>query len=811
MDMARRATGGDERGDERRARRAAAARFPPRRHGDADRVCGHARHRPARAQVQRRSHHRHARQPRRAGAVAECHESHDRLRRVPAEPAQDPGERRPRRRGLRRLRGARRRVHAGHRARHHPLSRHARAAFHARALPPAGPRRVVCGVAVRADQRAARVPVLRRAGLEDALAPDHRRARRRRGGEQHAGDQGRRRSGPRRLDAPRVCADEAAAGVSGGAGDRAIRGGRRRHRGREADEAPLPHAKGPRRGGALCETGDAAAARAARGVLRHAVSVREARLGEHPADHELRRDGERRHDHLRLLHPARHGARGDHAVQAALRRDRRARDRAHVVRQPGDARLVERHLAERGLCQLDGAEDAGGAESRMGRGLDRGPRAQVRARHRPPGVRAFLKRHAYSTATAEDFIRALGEAAGRGPEALAVFRGFIEQPGVPLLDIALDCAKDPAVEVRQQRLRPVGSRAPELQWTTPACFRDGSRTQCADIGASPQRVPLSGPACPAALVANVAGRSYYVPRYAPPLAQQLRLRSAELTADEMVATTVDAGVLAESGLMSIGEALAWADAGLTHPSPLARRFAADLVHEQRDAWLSASETVVKSTILAQRLLPLARELGWSERAGDSDDVRDLRATLLPYAAEAGDAALQAQARELALAWIDKRDAVPATLTRAVLDTAGRFADAELYGRLRGLATSTLDLRERYYLLAALGKVRDGALRERALGLTLEKETNGRDARELIEDALEDEFNRRAAFDFVRANYDALEAKLPEYTMARRLNSSSSASSISSRASRPLVSFSRVKPSARSRSAPSRTLPSAASR
>jgi alanyl aminopeptidase len=382
------------------------------------------------------------------------------------------------------------------------------------------------------------------------------------------------------------------------------------------------------------------------------------------------------------------------------------------------------------------------------------------------GVRAFLKRHAYSTASAEDFIRALGEAAGRGPEALAVFRGFIEQPGVPLLDVALDCAKEPAVEVRQQRLRPVGSRAPELQWTTPACFRDGSRTQCADIGASPQRVPLAGPACPAALVANVAGRSYYVPRYAPPLAQQLRLRPAELTADEMVATTVDAGILAGSALISIGEALAWADAGLVHPSPLARRFAVDLVHEQRDAWLSPSETVVKSTILAQQLLPLARELGWKEQAGDSDDVRDLRATLLPYAAEVGDAALQAQARELALAWIAKRDAVPATLTRAVLDTAGRFADAEIYGQLRGLATSTLDLRERYYLLAALARARDAALRQRTLALTLEKETNGRDARDLLEDALEDEFNRRAAFDFLRANYDALEAKLPEYTMTR---------------------------------------------
>jgi alanyl aminopeptidase len=381
------------------------------------------------------------------------------------------------------------------------------------------------------------------------------------------------------------------------------------------------------------------------------------------------------------------------------------------------------------------------------------------------GVRRFLKRHAYSTATAEDFIRALGEAAGRGPEALAVFRGFIEQPGVPLLDVALDCSQNPAVEVRQQRLRPIGSRAPELQWTTPACFRDGSRTQCSDIAGSAQRVALSGASCPAWLVANVDGKSYYVPRYAPLLARELRARSAELTPDEMVATTVDAGILSESGLMTIGEALAWADAALTHPSPLAKRFAVDLIRQQRDPWLSPVETVVKSTIVAQRLLPLARELGWQERASDSDDLRDLRATLLPYAAETGDAPLRAQARELALAWIANRDAVPATMTRAVLDTAARFADAGLYEQLQGLATSTLDLRERYYLLSALAKVRDAALRERTVALVLEKELTARDARDLVDDALEDEVNRRPAFDFLRANYDALVAKLPEHSMA----------------------------------------------
>src|SRR5205085_9021766 len=124
---------------------------------------------------------------------------------------------------------------------------------------------------------------------------------------------------------------------------------------------------------------------------------------------------------------------------------------------------------------------------------------------------------------------------------------------------------------------------------TPACFRDATGTQCADISSVAQRVPLKGASCPAWLMANPGGRSYYVPRYAPALAQQLRANVSALSADEMLATTVDAGILSESGLISIGEALAWANAGLEHPSLLVRRFAVDLVFEQRDPWLSPKE------------------------------------------------------------------------------------------------------------------------------------------------------------------------------------------------------------------------------
>ena len=383
------------------------------------------------------------------------------------------------------------------------------------------------------------------------------------------------------------------------------------------------------------------------------------------------------------------------------------------------------------------------------------------------GVSVFMKRHALATATSEDFIRALGEASGRGAQALAVFRAFIEQPGVPLVDVALDCGTPPTLLVEQQRLRPIGSTAAELSWTTPVCVRQEKTTYCADVASGKSRVPLAEASCTAPIVANAGGRSYYVPRYERALAERLRSQPAALSTDEMVASLVDAGVLAQSGLAPLSEPIAWAEAGLEHSSGVARLAAIDLLREQRAAWLSSTEAAAKREVIAKRVLPLAAAMGWDEAPGESEEERELRPTLLSFAADEGDdAELRSRARSLAATWLAKRESLPASTTPAVLDTAARFANTATYERLERAALAGADLRDRHFLLSALAKTRDDKLRARAFGLALEAKVSSRDARDVIESALEDDNNRRAGFDFVRANYDALVEKLPPHSVAR---------------------------------------------
>ena len=72
------------------------------------------------------------------------------------------------------------------------------------------------------------------------------------------------------------------------------------------------------------------------------------------------------------------------------------------------------------------------------------------------GVRRYMARHAWGNATAEDFFAAL---AATDDALLPALRGFVERPGVPMLDVALDCTAAPRLELRQRRFEPAGAAA----------------------------------------------------------------------------------------------------------------------------------------------------------------------------------------------------------------------------------------------------------------------------------------------------------------------------------------------------------------
>ncbi len=120
------------------------------------------------------------------------------------------------------------------------------------------------------------------------------------------------------------------------------------------------------------------------------------------------------------------------------------------------------------------------------------------------GVRLHLSRYRYQNASADDFFRSLGEAAGN-PKLVAAMRTFTDQTGVPV--VAVD-ATSQALMLTQTRYRPLGVEAAAAQtWAIPMCLARGATRSCTLLETAAGMIaPIVavGPLMP-----NASGDGYY--------------------------------------------------------------------------------------------------------------------------------------------------------------------------------------------------------------------------------------------------------------------------------------------------------------
>ncbi len=382
------------------------------------------------------------------------------------------------------------------------------------------------------------------------------------------------------------------------------------------------------------------------------------------------------------------------------------------------------------------------------------------------GVHRFLETHAFGSATSRDFAQSLAHAGG-GRELIEAFEAFIGQPGVPVIDVALDCKGSPALVLAQARFKPAGSKiGGGERWAIPACFRHARsgklETLCGTVPAAGARLPLAS--CPDWVLGNADGSGYYVARYDAPLRARTDAHAASLPAPEATAMLNDTALMVDSGLLPVDDLLAAAERYASHPSPVVRQRVAQALRELRLDWLDEARYVRFDRIMARQILPAANELGWLEKEGEDRATRELRVALLPLAADRGRSpALRAQAAQLAARWLERHDAIPESIVDGVLAVSAAFADANTFARLEQSALAEKERRQRVRLRKALVAARESPLRAEALTLALDPRIEGRDTLAMMEAALIDDDNREAAFAFVRGHFDALVARVPKDT------------------------------------------------
>jgi len=375
-------------------------------------------------------------------------------------------------------------------------------------------------------------------------------------------------------------------------------------------------------------------------------------------------------------------------------------------------------------------------------------------------VRSHVDRHAGGNATAADFVGAL---AGVGGSAVPpVIGSFLDQTGAPVIAASVRCGGgEPRLELRQRPYRALGSPAEPKTWTLPVCVRAAGRDApaCTVLGAEAGEVRLGAGTCPAWAFANAGAAGYY--RVVTTAADARHLvESGELGSAERVALAGDLQALVASGDVSAADAM--------RLLPLLARDTERKVVDESASLARDLERVVPDAELARyRALvraaygERAHALGWATRPGDDEDTRLLRRTVVSVAANLGrDPKLEREAVLRLGRWLEDGTGLAVDLVTAAVTAAVGSGDAAILERLTDAVVRTSDRERRERLLGGL-VARDPAQAQRLLALTLDPRLDARDSVWLLFGLGSRRETARASFDFLKAHYDEIVARLPQ--------------------------------------------------
>jgi aminopeptidase N len=380
------------------------------------------------------------------------------------------------------------------------------------------------------------------------------------------------------------------------------------------------------------------------------------------------------------------------------------------------------------------------------------------------GVNAYLERHAYANATAEDFWAAMTRASGKPVDE--VLAAFVTRPGLPLVTVSGDCGagSGAGLQVRQDRflLAPQRSTPTRGAWHLPLCERPtGSDAVSCTLLATPT-APL---ACPSAGVPylNAGARGYYRTAYGAPLLRALAADVQRLSAPERLSLLGDEWALVRAGTHTAADYL-------TLASGFARESSAGVLDEVtgrlgaiRQRMVTAQTRPAFERFVRTLLRPALEAIGFDTRPSDTADVLERRATLIGTLGTAGaDPDVATRARAALDAALEGRGTLEPTAAGAIVGVAAARGDVALWealDRAARQAASPLD-HERY--LFALARFADPALIDRGLQLALGDRVRSQDTARYLAAFLRNPEATARTWAFIKEHWSALEPRVTVY-------------------------------------------------
>ncbi|MBV9571562.1 MAG: M1 family metallopeptidase [Alphaproteobacteria bacterium] len=386
------------------------------------------------------------------------------------------------------------------------------------------------------------------------------------------------------------------------------------------------------------------------------------------------------------------------------------------------------------------------------------------------GIHAYLTKFSYRNASAQDFIGAIAQTAGR-PEIIQSFREFIDQPHVPSMGTSLACsAGKGSARVTETMYRPIGIEMQERRWHVPMCLAaEKQHRVCQLVPPSGADVPLGG-MCPKTVFPNVEGAGYYrfsmdEDHWRALVATASSLSAAEqFTLFHNLTAALRAGHATANDFLALIRALA---PSATWDTVDAIR---DVAHETRvTGAIAPHDLTIWRAHLIREFGPRLQSVGLAARAGERPADAMLRQSLVELLVEeARDQSLiarLAKASEVYLASnrID-RDGLPAELMREALRAGVMSSGARFSDRLVEAVKHSDDAYFTQSAIYAIAGSEDETNLNKLLALALTPTIRTGDLR-YVRDYFSEEMPARSVlWTWFKGNFAAIENRLSRYGM-----------------------------------------------
>jgi aminopeptidase N len=378
------------------------------------------------------------------------------------------------------------------------------------------------------------------------------------------------------------------------------------------------------------------------------------------------------------------------------------------------------------------------------------------------GVDLYLKQHSYANATAFDFWNAQTQVSKKPIDK--IMPTWTEQAGQPLVTVKTECSgNSETVALEQQRYfydrAKLNAGSPEL-WQIPLCMKVGSPTsateKCELI--TKKQASLTLQECSPWVYANAKAKGFYRSAYSSEAIRSIaKVAESALTPAERMMLLSDVWASVRVDREPIGDYLVLAEGLQADRSSAVLGEIINQLSYISDYLVSDTDREAFDLWVRQLLDPVARDVGWEAKPGETEDQAGLRARLM---LALGDVARDPQVQALARKLTDQYLADPSSVDHEIASIALRIAalngDQALYDRI------TADLKaaktpEAYFTdISALRHFSDPKLVEKTLEFAISPQMRSQDAPYLISGVMRDPATEKQAWIFVQAHWGSIE-------------------------------------------------------